>query len=112
MSGDPVGGRLLSAQVSNEVVPASAERVCVIPPDGVIAVRDDQEIEVLVGCDQRIDETERQVGRDVVVELAVDEQQFALEAIDVRGVGVLDVVGSSGNPMYFSPHELLYSKSS
>src|SRR5262249_61743023 len=57
--------RLLAGEMPDEVVPHSADRVRVEEEDRVVAVRDDQQVVVLVRGDQLVDDAHRLVRRDV-----------------------------------------------
>ena len=58
----------------------------------VVGVGDDQQLEILAGLDQGIDQPHRRLGRDVGVHLADDQQQLALQPVGVVDVGRLGVL--------------------
>ena len=62
------------------------------PPFGVVGARNHEQIEGLVGFDQRVHDLHRRRRIDVRVQLTDDEQQIALQlrrVVDVRRRGVL-----------------------
>jgi hypothetical protein len=75
---DPVLLRWLGAhEVLHEVVPAPSHHVVVVRAEAVPCVGEDDEVEVAVGLDERVDDQVRVVRRDVVVHGAVGEEQLA-----------------------------------
>ena len=58
-------------------------------PHPVVGVGDDEQLEIFVGLDQRIDQPHRRLRRDVRVHLADDQEQLALEPVGVVDVGRL-----------------------
>src|SRR5262249_56751073 len=74
---DPEARRRLDAEeVLDEVVPSAANEVRIVAK-AVGTVRHDQEVEILVGADQRVDEFDRRRHGGVLVHIAVREKQPA-----------------------------------
>ncbi len=75
--GDPIVGWLLAVEVSDEVVPATAQPVRLVHMRLVVGVRDDEHVEVLVRGHKRINQPQGHVGVNIVVQFPMDEQQLA-----------------------------------
>lgn len=72
-------GGLGTEQVAHEIVPAAARHVKTQAAVAVVLVGKQQQVEILVGFDERLDDQQRVVGRNVVVERAMREHQMALQ---------------------------------
>ena len=85
LPGRIVIGRLDAVQVPHEEIlhPPDAVR----PAVGMVHTGDDEQVEILAGLDERIDEAERRFRRDIVVQFADDQQQLALQFGGVGDVG-------------------------
>src|ERR1039458_3323608 len=90
-----VTGRGFGAQqIAHEIVPAAAHHVSLIA-EAVIAVGQQQQIEILVRLDQLVDHQQRIVGRHVAVHGAVGQQQVALQIPGRQLVGLIVVAGGA-----------------
>ena len=90
---DPVpSGRLNAEQVPDEIVPAPPEEVRIVVQP-VRPVRDDEQVEVAVGLDQGVDECQGGGGVDVLVHLAVDQEELAGQIGRQAPVRLLIVMG-------------------
>ena len=89
------GGLLPPEKVEGEVVDEPPVEIFVHVAEAVALAGEDEHVEAFARPDERIDDAEG-VGRvDVVVDVAVHEEQVALEARGYLGVGG-DFVGKSG----------------
>src|SRR5690349_22496370 len=80
--------RLDAEEVFDEIVPAAPDHVGLVT-EAVRAIRQQYQIEILVGGDQRVHDKQGVAGRDVVVHGAVSKQQLSLE---IPGVGLVGFV--------------------
>ena len=94
-AGEVDGGLLPPEKVEGEVVDEPPVEIFVHVAEAVALAGEDEHVEAFARPDERIDDAEG-VGRvDVVVDVAVHEEQVALEARGYLGVGG-DFVGKSG----------------
>ena len=78
--------RLDAKEVSDEVVFLAAAAVF-RPGGSVTGAGDDEEVEVLVGFDEGVDDLHRGGGIDVGIEFADDQEKLSLHAVGLGGVG-------------------------
>src|ERR1700683_581872 len=82
-------------KIAHEVVPAAAGHVEAFCAVAVMLVGEEEEIEILVGFDECVDDQESVVGRDVVIHGAVGEKEVALQIFGEALVGLVVVVGGA-----------------
>ena len=83
------GGGLYAEEVLDEEVVALMFTVGFA--DGVMSARDDDELEGLIGLDEGVGNLHGAGRVNIIVELAHDEHEGALETIGILDVGAFDV---------------------
>ena len=91
-------------QVANKEVAAFA--FAELAATGVVGAGQVDEFEVLFGFDEGIDEAEGAFGRDVAIDFANHQHEFAFELVGVGDVGLFGVMGADGvaHPLFVPPH--------
>ena len=87
MGAGTVGGWRRAHQLAHQEVPAALADVGQVVDEHVLGPGDDQQLEVLVGGDEPVGQPHRVVRVDLVVHLAVDEQQLARQPVREVHVG-------------------------
>src|SRR5438477_9486559 len=87
-----VAGRAHAEKVSNEIVPPSPHQIQ-IATFAVIHVGNDEHVEVLVGLNKRVGKPHRLDNVDVIIDVAVLDQQPSLEPVGHRDVRLFGIVG-------------------
>lgn len=101
----PIRG-IHAQELLDEEIPLPAQTIRTAVADTMVGARHEDEIEVLVGGDQRIDDLHRARRVNVIVELGDDEHQRAGESVgvhDVRGRVVHVVVDGPPHPRLVPP---------
>src|SRR5262249_44210482 len=81
-------------KIADEIVPSAANHVGLVA-EAVIAVGQQEKVEVLVGFDQLVDDEHGIHGRYVAVHGAVGEQELTLQVFGLKLVGLVVVIGAA-----------------
>ena len=99
-------GRLRPQQVAHEIIPAPPDHVRLVA-EAVIAIRQQEQIEILIGFDQFVHYQQRVIRRHVVIQRAVRQQQMSLQVLGEQLVRLVVVIRGAVRIGFQQPLPLL-----
>jgi hypothetical protein len=104
------GGRRFAQQVQREIIEEFLPVIGLV--DGMARVGQHHHVHILAGIDQRLFQTEAGGDRHIVVDVAMDQQQLALQVLRHRQVRIALPRGIVSQPHETSGHQALSSRNS